>query len=106
MIPKPQALALLRDYLLRVEQIRAFTSECRRTLGNDPEAPLHTHLHLLIDPMGECVEHLVTGKPNGGWIQWYLWENDCGNKGLMAGSKDHLKPICTAEDLYWVMNEC
>lgn len=34
------------------------------------------------------------------WIEWFIFENDCGRKGLLAtNGEDIMKPIRTVEDL-------
>ena len=105
MIPKEEALHLLRDYLAKVEQIRAYADQCGKMLGTSPESPLNNHLHLLIGPMGTCLERLVTGKADGGWLDWYIWDNGSGSKGMEAGMAGKIRPIRSVEDLYWVMVE-
>lgn len=105
MLPKSEALPLLREHFALVARIRGYADQCRHTLGTDPEAPYYTHLFLLIDPMGKNLERLITGKESSDWIQWYLWENDAGAKGMTAGVEGNMRPIRTVEDLYWVMGE-
>jgi hypothetical protein len=35
------------------------------------------------------------------WISWYIWDNECGERGLKAGGlkKIGMKPIKTTKDL-------
>ena len=35
---------------------------------------------------------------NTSWLEWFVWENDCGDGGLGAGH-DELLPVETADDL-------
>ena len=35
----------------------------------------------------------------GGWLDWFIYENDFGEKALEAGLKEDLKPIKTLDDL-------
>ena len=45
----------------------------------------------------ELVEEIVDDK--GKWIEWFVYENDCGEKEYEAGLFDHLKKIKTVDDL-------
>ena len=45
----------------------------------------------------ELVEELVGDKAK--WIEWFVYENDCGEKEWPAGHRDNLKKIKTVDDL-------
>jgi len=45
----------------------------------------------------ELVEEIVDDKDK--WIEWFVYENDCGEKELEAGPRDNLKKIKTVDDL-------
>lgn len=39
------------------------------------------------------------------WLEWFVYENDCGAKKMEAGYDDNLKPICTVDDLIDLIKE-
>ena len=41
---------------------------------------------------------LLVGDENN-WIEWFVYDNDCGRKGLEAGIKDNLSVIDSVEKL-------
>lgn len=45
-------------------------------------------------------ESLVDTVDCGGWISWFIWDNQCGKKKLPAAvNSSELKPIRTVKDL-------
>lgn len=36
---------------------------------------------------------------NSGWISWFIYDNECGSKGLEAGYDRKMKPIKTIKQL-------
>lgn len=50
---------------------------------------------------------MVTEKlsDHDGWIGWFIWENDCGAKGLSAKVNGVTKNIRTINELLWAINE-
>ena len=34
------------------------------------------------------------------WIDWYVFENDCGREKMQAGYDGELKPVTNAQELY------
>ena len=49
----------------------------------------------------KTIERLIGDK--NGTIDWYLWENNCGSKGLEGGNNDETRPIKTIDDLIWLI---
>lgn len=47
-----------------------------------------------------CVEKL-TGYDENEWVSWYIFDNDCGKKGLLANDKR----ITSVEDLVNILEE-
>lgn len=59
-----------------------------------PESPINNSFYdaikLAIEGFSEDSEH---------WIEWFIWENDCGSRGMDAGYDGDLKPIKTIAQL-------
>jgi len=49
----------------------------------------------------KTIERLIGDKNET--IDWYIWENNCGSKGLEAGNNDETRPIKTIDDLIWII---
>ena len=39
------------------------------------------------------------------WLDWFIFENDCGEKAMEAGYDKNLKPIKTIDDLIELIEE-
>jgi hypothetical protein len=58
---------------------------------------LYDTLFAMEDFSIELVEEIVGDKTK--WIEWFVYENDCGEREYEAGPKDNLKKIKTVDDL-------
>ena len=57
----------------------------------------------LIDFCVEILSLLVDDKDD--WINWYIYDNECGKKEGEAGYDRNLKKICSLEDLVFLIEE-
>lgn len=48
-----------------------------------------SHINLVKEVVGDDYD----------WIEWYIYDNDCGEKKLEAGYSPNLKPIQSLDDL-------
>ena len=42
---------------------------------------------------------------NSEWLEWMIHENDCGRRGHEAGRQDAMKPIRTAKDILYIIED-
>lgn len=78
------------------EQIRALD----KMFGVSVEGELVNSIYLAMEEYLACVEKL-TGYDVDNWVNWYVFENDCGKKGLLANDKH----ITSVEDLVNILEE-
>ena len=73
------------------------------SIGLDPNSLLFNAswkaFHLALNATAELIGDKFE------WLDWYIYENQCGTKGLEAGPKDGTKPINNPEDLLWVIGD-
>lgn len=67
-----------------------------------PESPVFEATDILI----ECLVSIVATAVGDDykWVDWFVFENEMGRKGLEAGKTGRFKPIKTAEDLLEMIN--
>jgi hypothetical protein len=65
----------------------------------------------LFDKVWRCVEYhrrhtaALIGDTNE-WIDWYIYENDCGAKAHKAGRTNKMRKIRTTRDLLRLIEDC
>lgn len=63
-------------------------------------------------PFGDAVWNIVQNHITlldeiagpGQWVQWFIWENDCGRAQHTARIGDHVRSINNIDDLMWAIN--
>ena len=90
----------LQPWIEQFRKIQAGYEELKRTLQIPPECPIITLLYanhaqytkLLAEKLGDT-DHF--------WMEWYLWENDCGKRGHQAKAAKwkKMRPIRNLDDL-------
>lgn len=66
-------------------------------LNLNPESPMFEAANLLRDALTKTVANALNDEY--GWVEWFVYENDLGNKALEAGYPNKMKPVRTAKDL-------
>ena len=80
-------------------------------MGLQPESPLNESFYSIFRTACIAVEHAALGKAptpdegGEGWIDWFVWEADCGERGQEAGYDGNMKPVRTVDDLLDLMEE-
>lgn len=66
----------------------------------EPEGKLWNSIWGAFETMLDQIDYEIDPS-SGGWIAWYIWDNECGSKGLSVKfeNKKNGKPIRTSEDL-------
>lgn len=99
MSTRTEKLALLKGWLEAFQKIQATYDALNKQFGLAPESPVGTVLfagHTLATKYLSAIlrdEHEM--------LHWFLWENDCGKKGMAAkaGSWEKERPIKTLANL-------
>jgi len=79
---KEQKIDLLNNLVKRFNIIRNINSKIDEIFGSYPESELNTVIYGLFSDYVKSVSLLL--KDDFGWVDWYIWENDCGNKHFPA----------------------
>ena len=91
--------ALLGHWLASFKQIDAAYQKLRDAFGATPESEVVKALYETHGEYTKLVSEKVGDKD--GWLEWFLWENDAGAKGLEAKAPGWKKArkIKTVKDL-------
>lgn len=74
------------------------------TLTNlSPESKLVSVMYKPLDKYMILLQECIND--NVGWINWFVWDNNCGERGLEAGYTGNMKPIKTVNDLIMLIKE-
>ena len=92
----------LVEFLDKSKKISEYYEILSDTIGMEPEGKLGDNLYLLHEYTVSVLEELIAGEDYG-WIEWYIWENDYGEKEMEAGPKEDLRKIKNVDDLIWLM---
>jgi hypothetical protein len=79
------------------KQKELLIDKLQELFGFTDRVMLYDTLFAMEDLSIELVEEIVDDK--GKWIEWFVYENDCGEKEHEAGRRDNLKKIKTVDDL-------
>jgi hypothetical protein len=93
----------IKLYIDELKELREYENKLYTTLGLEPEGEFIKNiwrLKYLADRyfLDLTDEYIVD------WVNWYIWENDFGEKSMEAGENDNLKPIKTIDNLFEVIN--
>lgn len=94
--PSIELLGIWFSMFLRIE---ATYSDLRRAFGATPESEVVAVMYDAHDEYTKLVAEKVGDKD--GWLEWYIWENGGGEKGLeaKAASWKKSRKIKTLKDL-------
>ena len=94
---KAQAIKLIKqlvDHRLITEEKYTILN---KELGLIPESPFFNLVDDIFCFALDRVVDIIGDK--GEWVDWFMWENDCGRNGLEAGEDGKMKKIKTVEQL-------
>lgn len=81
-------------------------------MGLQVESPLNEAFYSVFHTAFIAIEHAATGKAPTkddfgieGWIDWFIYENDIGERGGEAGYDGNHKPVKTIDDVLDLMEE-
>ena len=94
-----------------IEQKKAF-EVVTSAMGLQVESPLNEAFYSLFHTAFIAIEHAFTGDSpikdgvgNEGWLEWFIYENDCGQSGMEAGYDGNMKPVKTIDDILDLMED-
>ena len=82
------------------------------TIGLQVESPLNEAFYSVFHTAFIAIEHAFTGEAPikdevgyEGWLEWFIYENDCGDRGHDAGYDGNHKPVKTIDDILDLMED-
>jgi len=100
-VDKTELKELIAGLIDRVQEMDEIDSIIDKVIGYTPDSRLGTVIYNMIDAQVELIERLAGCKDN--LLSWFIWENDCGERGLEAGIIGDMREIRTVDDLIWVL---
>lgn len=92
----------LIEFLEKSKEVSKYYDILSDTIGMEPEGKLNDNLFMFHEFTIDVLEELISGN-NCGWIEWYIWENNYGEKEMEAGPTDDLRKIKNVDDLIWLL---
>lgn len=93
----------IERYVKYVKNLREYQDELSQTLGLQPEGKLFNKMWLMggltLDFLLELTDQYVVD-----WIEWFIWENEFGERELGGGENGNLKPIKNLDNLFECIN--
>jgi hypothetical protein len=93
----------IERYVKYVKKIREYQDELSQTLGIEPEGKLFNKMWLM-DGLANDFLLELTDEYIIDWVNWFIWENDFGEKEMKAGEKGNSKPIKNLDNLFECIN--
>ncbi len=87
----------IEKFIKIYKQNELLIDKLQELFGFTDSVMLYDTLFAMEDFSIELVEEIVDDKDK--WIEWFVYENGCGEKEYKAGLRDNLKKIKTVDDL-------
>jgi len=98
-LTKAERIALLEEWLLEYEKVESSCDLISVLFGKSQEGHIQDRFRQLFDSYSRIVS-IQVGDDNA-WLEWFLYDNDCGKKALeaRASSWKKARKIRTVKDL-------
>lgn len=103
MIDKKELKKILVKFLSEREELHSHLKSLKNMIGIDYESHLISAILKLEASQIELIEKMAGC--NSDCLYWYVYENNCGSKGMEAGIDDDMREIRTVDDLVWIITE-
>lgn len=84
-------LTLLKEWESQVKGVNATFDAMAAVTGLTPESKLATQLYSTLEVYTQTLGRLLGDQSN--WLAWYMWDNNCGERGLEVTSPKWKKPL-------------
>lgn len=108
MIDRAKAKSRIESIIAQKKSFEAVTS----AMGLQVESPLNEAFYSVFHTAFIAIEHAATGEAPikdevgyEGWLDWFIYENGCGERGHEAGYDGNMNPIRTVDDLLDLMED-
>ena len=98
---KQEKIKLIYDLVNHYKEIQHNMEGMISFVGGDYESPLPNAVFKAFDSYVDLVEkHCGENYFNSHWVSWFIFENDCGDRGFeCVGTDKKKKKIKTVKDL-------
>lgn len=98
-LTKTERIALLEKWLEEFKRVEFVNEALVGLFSSNPAGVVHACYYELFAKYSLLVSEKVGD--DGGWLEWFIWENDCGKKAMEAKAKSWKKArkIRTVKDL-------
>ena len=90
-------ISLIESVIESYKAMDFSSTQLNRLLGATVDSPALNSAWQAFDKLVDTVANLVGDESN--WIAWFIWENGCGDKGLVAGYGNKLHRITNVREL-------
>ena len=90
---------LIKELCERHDVLEAEFDKIAKVMGDVANMPLFEEVWQTFSRYTEAVELLVGDGRRYSWLSWFIYDNDCGRKGLEGGYDSGMKPIRTVKQL-------
>ena len=96
---KKQIQVYVDEIINQFNKIESMYDKLNEIFTLDPGAPIATIVYETFNLYVKATSQIIGDKDN--WIDWYIWDNDCGKKGFEAKTHEFnkMKKINTTKDL-------
>lgn len=100
---RAEKLDMINDLFIAHDDIHRHIDALKSTLNPDPGCALYDSVFKMIDVAVKATASALGDKSE--WLDWMIYENDCGHKGHEAGRVCTFRPIRTAEDILDIIED-
>lgn len=97
------SLDILDGWLESFFAIESAYELLRQAFSATPESKVANAMYSVYSKYTDLVAEKIGDED--GWLEWFLWDNDAGRKGLMANKPGkRMRRIKTLKDLKWILS--
>ena len=100
---RAEKLKMLNDLFLDNDAMQEQINKLNSLFMPAPECGLYETMFALFDTAVSATEAAIGDSHK--WVEWMIFENDCGRNGYEAGYSDAMRPIRTAEDILDIIED-
>lgn len=94
----------ITDYVESYQAIHELYNTLYETMGTAPDSKFWTTIFNSIDGQSRLIAKFFGDvESDQNWLDWYVYDNDCGKKGYKVTIDKTSKKICNIDDLIWAM---
>ena len=93
------------SYLDDYKSVMGKLEELSSLFGGDFDSEFYKTIFKQQESYLDMLSELYDDTDTGGWLEWYVYENECGKAEMMAGKKGVARKIKSVTDLIFLMQQ-